>query len=106
MSKQDVVHFKDWKHVGVEPDVDFNADHNKDVIEKTIKGAERMKRQKRREHQEGLAERSEAISKYLTSVDQGGAETDVTKYFGRKYKGGLTSIDATGKIIRQPGDII
>lgn len=117
--KIDPVHFKDWKYVGIDPDPDFDPEHNAQVIEKTIKEAERMRRQKRREFQQNLAERSEALATYLKSVEQGGKESDVTKYFGKKYKGylagkyamerikdGLTSLDPTGKVIRRPGEII
>lgn len=119
MKKLDPVHFKDWKHVGIEADPNFDPDHNMRVIEKTIKDAERMQRQKMREFQEDLGERTEALSKYLTSIEQGGAESDVTKYFGKKYKAylagkaaikrmqdGLTSIGEDGKVIRRPGEMI
>ena len=117
--KQDNVHFKDWKFVGVDPDPDFNADHNNEVIERTIKAAEAQRRAQRRKFQEGLAERTDALAKYLKSVEQGGAESDVTKYFGKQFKGylagkyamdrikdGLTSIGEDGKIIRKPGEIV
>lgn len=113
------VHPKDWKHVGIEPDPDFNPAHNAEVIERTIKAAEAMRRQKRREFQEGLAERTDALSKYLTSLEQGGGESDVSKYFGRKMKAelagkyamerikdGLTSLDGKGDILRRPGETI
>lgn len=109
----------DWKFVAPDPDPDFSAEHNNEVIERTIKEAERMARAKKREFQEGLAERTEALSKYLKSVEAGGKESDVTRYFGKKYKGylagkyaierikdGLTSLDSQGRVIRTPGQVV
>lgn len=119
MKKLDPVHFKDWKFVGVEPDPDFNPEHNADVIERTIKEAERMRRQKKRDFSEGVAERAEAIASYIKSLEQGSSESNVTKYFGKKYKGylagkhaierikdGLTSLGPNGQVIRRPGEVI
>lgn len=119
MKSLDLVHAKDWKYVGINPDPDFNPEHNNDVIEKTIKEAEKIRRQKHREFNEGLAERAEAIANFVQSVERGGADSDVTRYFGKKHKAylagksaierikdGLTSIGANGKIIRKPGEMI
>ena len=115
----DKVHFKDWKYVIGEADPNFSPEHNMEVIERTIKEAERMRRTQKRKFQEGLAERSEAIAKYLKSVEQGGKETDITKYFGKKYKGYLAgkyaidrikdqliSLGGNGQIVRRSGEII
>ena len=119
MTRTDTVHFKDWKFVGVDPDPDFNADHNNEVIERTIREAEAQRRAQKRKFQEGLSERTSALASYLKSVEQGGSESDVSKYFGKKYKGylagktaierikdGLTSIGADGRVIRRPGEAI
>jgi hypothetical protein len=119
MNSLDLVHQKDWKYVGVEPDPDFNPEHNEEVIERTIKAAEANRRAKKRQFQQGLAERTEALATYLKSLEQGGKESDVKKYFGKKYtaylagktaieriKDGLTSVGANGRIIRRPGEII
>ena len=115
----DKISQKDWKYVGVEPDANFSPEHNLEVIERTIREAEAMRRTKKREFKEGLAERSEALAKYLSSIEQGGKATGVSEYFGRKYKGylagkyaierlkdGLTSLGENGQIIRRPGEII
>lgn len=117
MKKLDPVHFKDWKYVGIEPDPGFSPEHNQAVIERTIKAAEAQRRAKKRQFQEGLAERAEALATYLNSLSQGGKESDVTKYFGKKYKAylagktaierikdGLTSLGPDGRVIRRPGE--
>lgn len=117
--KIDPVHFKDWKHVGVEPDANFSPEHNLEVIERTIREAEKQRRMQRRKFKAGLDERAEALAQYLKSVEQGGKSSNVTEYFGRKYKGylagktalerikdGLTSLGENGQVIRRPGEII
>ena len=119
MKFDDKVKERDWKYVGVEPDANFSPEHNREVIERTIKAAEAQRRAQKRKFKEGLDERAEALAKYLSSVEQGGKETDVTKYFGKKYKGylagkfaierikdQLTSLRADGKVIRRPGEVI
>ena len=119
MKQLDPVHFKDWKFVGVDPDPGFDPAHNEAVIERTIKAAEAQRRAKRRKFQEGLAERSEALATYLNSVGQGGKESNITRYFGKKYqaylagkhalerlKDGLTSLGPDGGVIRRPGEVV
>ena len=64
----DKIHPNDWKYVAGEPDADFDPEHNKRVIESTIKSAEVMRDRKRRENAEGIRERADALAKYLMSL--------------------------------------
>lgn len=61
----------------------FNPDHNKMVIERTIKKYNAMRLKRRKAYQEALAERSDAVVTYLRAVDRG-KEANVDKYFGKK----------------------
>ena len=119
MNSLDQVHQKDWRYVGVEPDKDFSPEHNMEVIERTIREAEKQRRMQKRKFKEGLDERAEALATYLKSIEQGGKSSSVSGYFGKKYKGylagkyaierikdGLTTLGENGQVIRRPGEMI
>ena len=84
MKKQTKIDPKDWEFVPAEPDPDFNEEHSRAVIAKTLKDSEKYRRAQKREYKENLSERTEAMAKYLKSVETGKGESDVTKYFGRR----------------------
>lgn len=67
-----------------EPSEDFDPDHNRRVIERTMKKQEANVRKKVREHRENLKERAWASARYLKSVGDGLA-SDVEGYFGNSY---------------------
>ena len=71
----------DEKFVPVDGDPDFSLEHNNKVVERTIENAERMKRQKQREFNEGIKERAWAAATYIKS----GKTESVDKYLGEKY---------------------
>lgn len=74
----------DWAKTPVDPDPDFDADHNKRVVDDVIKHTDKMIREKKATHKKDLQDRSWALSKYLKSLDNGGKESDMAKYFGRR----------------------
>ena len=80
------IHRTDWKYLQQNPEGDagFSEEKNRQVIENTIRKTDRMRRQKRREFEENLQERTWAAAKYLKNVDIGG-ETDPIKFFGKDY---------------------
>lgn len=64
---------------------DFSVEHNKKVIDESIKKYNAMRRKKEREFDEGNKERAQAASMYLKSLEQGNTSEDVEKYFGKRY---------------------
>lgn len=75
---------EDYKFVPVDPDPNFDADKNKEVIEGVIRDTEKIAKKKKREAYEGIDERAEAMAQFLKSADKGGKTSNVAKYFGRK----------------------
>lgn len=75
----------DYKYVPINADPGFSAERNRQVIEEVIKESEAYARKKRREHDQQVKERTAAVAEYLKSVDAGGKETDIRKYFGEEY---------------------
>ena len=97
-TKKDTIQRKDWKFVNADPDPDFDADHNKRVIAKTIKKNEAYRRKKKRAYKEKVDERAEAISTYIQSLKQGGRESDINKYFGRREMARLRGEEIMNKL--------
>ena len=62
----------------------FSPEHNKFVIENTIKKTEAMKKRKKKEYEEALGERSDAVVTYLRSRFAEGS-TPIEKYFGKQW---------------------
>jgi hypothetical protein len=111
---------QDWKFVKVEPDPDFNPQHNRRVIDEVMREAEVLSRKRKREFAEGLGERASALATFISSVNLGGKSEAVEKYFGKKFlkhlkgddkiaerqsKDGLTVIGKNGKVIRRPYEV-
>lgn len=120
LSLMDKVAKSDWKFVKVDPDPDFDPQHNRRVIEEVIRESEALSRQRKREFAEGLGERSNALATFISSVNLGGKRENAEKYFGKKFldhlkgkdkvaerqsKDGLMVIGKNGKIIRRPYEI-
>lgn len=74
----------DWSKVPVDPDPGFSAEHNRRVIDDVIDFTDKLIKRRKKEHNEELKERSWAISKYLKSLEMGGEESNMAKYFGRR----------------------
>ena len=98
----------------VDPDPGFSEEHNRQTVGWVIKETDRIARKNQREHQEAVGERIDAVARFIQRVKQGGGESDVKTYFGKKmleYLSGrdkralddLTVVDPYGRIIRQKG---
>jgi hypothetical protein len=91
----------DYKFVPVNPDPDFDPEHNRQVIEYTIKRSEQLQRKKQREFNEKLKERTEAMSTYIESVNIGNTNSDVKRYFGQEQLAYLRGYDLMDKLKRE-----
>ena len=78
------IHKADLQFVPVDADKDFDPEHNRRVIEKTIRDSERIRRQKNREFGEKIAERADAAAYFLKGLAEGRTSTSAEKFFGRK----------------------
>lgn len=83
--RPDLIAPQDLKYVSVDPDLNFDPEHNKAVIEKTIKDNERLVKARNKETLEKVKERNNALAIYLRSLNQGGKATNHEKFFGKKY---------------------
>ena len=83
--RPDLIQPQDLKYVNVDPDPNFDPEHNRAVIEKTIKDNEKLVKTRNEQALEGVKERNNALAIYLRSLNQGGKATDHEKFFGRKY---------------------
>ena len=83
--RPDYIAPQDLKYVKVDPSPDFDPEHNKQVIEKTIKDNDKLVRERNNEALEKVKERNNALAIYLRSLNMGGKSTDRERFFGRKY---------------------
>ncbi len=74
----------DIAHYMPKPDPDFNGDHNKAVVQKTMAQYEAKRKQAQSEFDDMLGERVEAVGMYLRAVDDGKAHR-IEDYFGPRY---------------------
>lgn len=75
----------DYKFAPVDPDPDFDPKRNQEVIDFTIKRSEELWREKQRKFNEGIKERSEAISTYAEAVKMGRTNSNYKNFFGKEY---------------------
>ena len=107
----------DEKYMTVDPQPGFDPEHNRRVIEDTIKENDLKRLKAQKEHDEAIKERSSALATYLKSLSQGNATSDMKKYFGRRELARLRGEEilaritdplivrnGQGKIIRRAGD--
>ena len=80
------------------PDVDFSPSRNKAIIEGTIKQYEADRAKKMAEFKEGLAERTDATTSYLTGRYGIHRSTPVERYFGKRYLAYLRGQDIIGEL--------
>jgi len=66
------------------PEPGFDPEHNRRVINRTIKNYERMQKKRRKEFSDQVGERSEAIASYLTSPKGAAYGKSVDRYFGKR----------------------
>ena len=101
----------------VDPSPGFDPEHNRRVIEQTIKENDAKRLKAGKEHEEAIRERSAALATYLKSLSQGNATSDMKKYFGRKELARLRGEEilaritdplivrsGDGRIVRRQGD--
>jgi hypothetical protein len=74
----------DFRLVPSDPDPNFSEEHNRRVIEESIKETDRIQKAKRREYDEKVDERIDAVSRFLQRVKMGVGSSDVKSYFGKK----------------------
>src|SRR3990167_8094540 len=79
----DTVHDRDVQYAPVNADPDFDPKHNEYIVNKTLKEAEEYWRRKRKEFNNTLRERTDAVASYLHSLDQGGKANTAEEYFGK-----------------------
>ena len=96
--RPDLISPQDLKYVKVDPDPNFDPEHNKAVIEKTIRDNEKLVKNRTEESLEGAKERHNALAIYLRSLNQGGKATNYEKFFGKKYLAYLRGKEVMDKI--------
>ena len=74
----------DWSLTPVNPDPNFNPEHNRRVIDEVVRKNQLNAKRKERESQEGTKERVSAITTYLKSLASGKTRSDVMRYFGKQ----------------------
>jgi glutathione synthase/RimK-type ligase-like ATP-grasp enzyme len=62
----------------------FSPEHNKFIIEKTIKKHKLMMQRRKKAYEESVRERADAVATYLKS-SAAQKDTPVEKYFGKKW---------------------
>lgn len=77
---------------GVLEDPNFNAEHNRQVVERTINKVEKEREEKVKFWNEQMRDRADATAMFLKHVDNG-KNNDVLKYFGRKEMARLRGED-------------
>ena len=119
MLKKERIHRKDEKYLQILPeDPNFDPEHNKRVVEETIRETDKMIRSKEHEHDEAYKERASAVASYLKSISQKGTKPGIARYFGRRYlaylqgkeamkriQDQLTVVGSGGQIVRRIGQV-
>ncbi len=76
---------KDQMRYG-EGDANFNEEHNRDVIANTIKKTNKRHEQQKKDWEDGLFERSDAVYSYLRHTAFGGkSDKTIEQYLGKEY---------------------
>ncbi len=92
----------DYRLVPADPDPDFNPEHNRRVIEESIAETDRIQRKKRKEYDEQLGERVDAVARFIQRVKMGVGSSDVKSYFDKKMLEYLQG-NQTRKIVHKNG---
>lgn len=99
MLKEEQIARQDEKYLQILPeDPNFDPEHNKRVIEETIRATDEQIRRKEREHDEGYKERAKAVASYLKSISQGKSKPGIESYFGRRYLAYLKGKEAVSRM--------
>jgi hypothetical protein len=97
----DLIQPKDLKYVSVDPDPNFDPEHNQRVIEQTIRDNDKLVKSRIGVFDEKAKERTNAVATYLRSISQGGKSTDREKFFGKKYLAYLRGQEVMDSIKQQ-----
>lgn len=118
MKRLSKVNKADWGLVPVNPDPDFSEEHNRKVIEETIKMADAKRAEQMKQFKDDVAERTHAASMYLKNLDHGQGVSDITEYFGKEelarlrgekrisiLKQNIAYRNSQGKLTKRAGDV-
>lgn len=75
----------DWGYAPLDPDPDFDAQHNQKVIDGIVRANEKNAQRKKKEQLDEIKERSNAVASYVKSVAKDKSNTTPEGYFGKKY---------------------
>ena len=80
------IHIKptDFQLVLANPEPGFSAEHNHRVIEDSIKETDLIQKRKRKDYDEQVGERVDAVARFIQRVKMGVGSSDVKSYFGKK----------------------
>ena len=75
---------QDKMRFGSTPDVDFNEEHNRNVIAATIKNADENVKRKQKLFNEGLRDRADMVYSFIRHISSGGnQDKTIEKYLGK-----------------------
>ena len=81
----DKVNRADWSYVPVDPEPNFDPEHNRRVIDQVIQSNEANRKRKKREFDAKMGERTSAVAGYVKHLADTKGNTTVEQYFGSKY---------------------
>lgn len=81
-----------------DPDPNFSPERNKWIVEESIRRYEAFRKKKFKKVREGIAERSEAVASYLTSIHGAESKNSVERYFGKRTLAYLRGLEITDRI--------
>lgn len=96
---------QDWGFVPVDPDPNFDPEHNKKVIEETIRENALISARIKRENDENVKERASAVAQYLEDINKGRTGSEVVDYFGRHEIARLRGEEISGIIRSKIGNV-
>ena len=91
----------DWDLVPVDPDPDFDPEHNKRVIAETIRKNDLLQKKRRADYNEKIDEKTADLAFYIKGIDQGGRTTDINKYFGKAHIAKMRGIEIRNQLMSQ-----
>ena len=102
--RPDLISPEDYEFMEQNPygDANFNADHNKEVIAKTIEKGKRYWRVKKKEYEAKTRERAVAVAAYLKNLTQGQGVSNINTYFGKREMARLRGEEIVAKLKASP----
>lgn len=96
---------EDWNITPVDADPGFSPEHNRRVIEESIKANDLLRARKKRDGDDKLKERTTAVAQYLDDVNKGNTKSGVVDYFGRHEIARLRGEEIMGMIKSKIGNV-